>query len=226
MSYFKHLVRILSVSILLSVSFEVKSEEYIPFNAYQYKSKLMRYSQYTFGINAPTSLFAAQIHKESTWNPRARSPYADGLTQFTPQTVEFVSKKFPALIKAEPFNPVWAIQAMLLYDNWLKNRITYWPSGPETLVECDDWAFALSAYNGGYGWVIRDRKLTRTNDYDHNVWIDNVEKFSNRSKRAITENRGYPKKILGELYTLYYNDGWGGPKTICETDTRQQLGEH
>jgi|TARA_B110000908_G_C10266461_1_gene464442 soluble lytic murein transglycosylase-like protein len=202
---------------LLFVGAGVFSKEFIPDNAAKYKRDLMRHSQYHFGLNAPTAVFAAQIHKESTWNPNAKSPYADGLTQFTPETAEWVSGKFPALVANEPLNPIWAIQALLIYDKYLLDRITYW-GGEGTLKVCDDWSFALSAYNGGYGWVIRDRKLTRADGKDQNVWINNVELYTDRSDAARKENRGYPDKILHKLANLYRQNGWG-PIIVCDPIT-------
>ena len=201
--------------LIILISFSALGKEFIPSRAYHYKRDLMRHAQYVYGINAPIAMFGAQIHKESTWNPNARSPFADGLTQFTPETVDFVSKKFPELIAAEPFDPIWAIQAMLLYDKWLKEQISFWPDGVGELTPCDHWSFVLSSYNGGYGWIIRDRRLTRENGYNHNIWFNNVELFTRRSAAATRENRNYPRRILGDLYQLYHKDGWGGPLTIC-----------
>lgn len=209
------MVRFIFILIFFVFPSAVDAREFIPDSAYRHQRNLIRFAQYHYGINAEISMFAAQIHKESTWNTNARSPFADGLTQFTPETVDFVSKKFPELVSAEPFDPVWAIRAMLLYNKWLKDQITFWPDGPDKLLECDDWAFTLSSYNGGYGWIIRDRRLTRENGYNHNAWFNDTEWFSNRSKRAFRENRGYPKKILGVLQKLYYKGGWGGHENIC-----------
>jgi soluble lytic murein transglycosylase-like protein len=210
----------------MMITSAANAAEFIPDTAARYQRDLTRFAQYHFGINAPTATFAAQIHKESTWNPRAKSPFAEGLTQFTPETVDWVSQKFPVLVAAEPLNPIWAIQAMLLYDNYLLEQITYWGDDTKTLEVCDDWAFALSGYNGGYGWVIRDRKLARTADgYDHNVWKDNVELFTDRSDAARKENRGYPKKILGSLATLYHEGGWG-PKIECKTKVKIEEFDH
>jgi soluble lytic murein transglycosylase-like protein len=214
------MMKCLILFIILLNSAAINAAEFIPDNAARYKRDLTRFAQYHFGINAPVAVFAAQIHKESTWNPNAKSPYAEGLTQFTPETVDWVSQKFPVLVAAEPLNPIWAIQAMLLYDKYLLEQITYWGDKTKTLEICDDWSFALSGYNGGYGWVIRDRKLARAADgYNHNIWKDNVELFTDRSDAARKENRGYPRKILGNLSDLYHKNGWGA-KIACKTKVK------
>lgn len=59
----------------------------IPVEARQYQRELTRNARAVWGLNAPVSTFAAQIHQESQWNARARSPVgAQGLAQFMPTT--------------------------------------------------------------------------------------------------------------------------------------------
>ncbi len=110
---------------------------------------------------------------------------------------------------ANPTDPVWALPAMVRYMGWLKKKVAY------AATECDWWAFALSAYNGGLGWVIKDRKLAEKQGYNPGKWWYNVENTSSRAKWAFKENRGYPKRILLELNKKYVAGGFPG-EILCE----------
>lgn len=172
-----------------------------PRAAQQYKRDLIRYSRVTFGMDAPIPALAAQIHQESGWNALAKSPYAHGLTQFTPDTATWISQLYPELGgKPDVYNPIWSIRAMLLYDKRLINQF-------EALDYCNKYAFALSGYNGGPGWVNRDKKLAAQRGDNPLIWWGHVEKHSARAAWAIKENRHYPDVILNK-HQLIYKD-WG-----------------
>ncbi|ELJ4477997.1 lytic transglycosylase domain-containing protein, partial [Salmonella enterica] len=122
-----------------------------PLAALKYRSDVIRSARVDWGLNAPVADFAAQLHQESGWNPAARSPVgAQGLAQFMPSTADWLSGLMPHLASREPWNPGWAIRALVSYDRWLWQRVTV-PDG------CERMAMTLSAYNGGLGWVNRDR---------------------------------------------------------------------
>ncbi|MGI1562022.1 transglycosylase SLT domain-containing protein, partial [Klebsiella michiganensis] len=127
----------------------------IPVEARQYQRELTRNARAVWGLNAPVSTFAAQIHQESQWNARARSPVgAQGLAQFMPATASWIAGIYPEQLKDhQPYNPSWSMRALVQYNRWHWQRIT------GTASDCDRMAFALSAYNGGLGWVQKDRKL-------------------------------------------------------------------
>ena len=173
----------------------------VPDNAFVYKRSLTRYAQYTFGLNAPVSTFAAHVHKESTWRTDAKSPYATGLTQFTDSTAEWVGDKFAELGTGEPLDPEWSLRAMIYYMEWLDDNAR----GKDY---CNSWSKALSMYNGGIGWTRRDEKLTEEAGKDPMIWWDNVELYSSRADWAFKENRNYPVKIF-ELQDLYKEAGFG-----------------
>lgn len=204
---------ILGLVSCIGYALENKAEANIPDRAYKYRAFLIRQAHFEFGLNAPIPMFAAQIHQESAWRPDVSSPYAHGLTQFTPDTAKWISEVFPDLGTADVFNPKWAIRAMLKYDKYLHSKF------PKAASECDRWAFALSSYNGGLGWVKRDMRLTSAAGDDPTKWWGNVEKYSNRADWAIEENRGYPKRILYRNQEFYINDGnrWAGAK-ICRQE--------
>ena len=139
----------------------------VPKESLKYKRDLIRHSRIIWGLNAPVPLFAAQIHQESSWNHLAKSKYAEGLSQFTGSTAEWIIKIFPELEDANVYNPIWSIRAMLLYDTWLNERIS--SSG-----ECNQWAMILSSYNGGLTWLKMDKEITKNNNKDPETWWNNV----------------------------------------------------
>jgi len=74
-------------------------------------------------------------------------------------------------------------------------------------------AFMLSAYNGGLGSLIKDRKMCLgVAGCDSSLWFDNVEKhrFMGRVKtRAFRINRDYVRSIVyvrSEKYDQYLNE--------------------
>jgi soluble lytic murein transglycosylase-like protein len=177
----------------------------IPADASKYKRDLIRNSRLVWGLDAPVSTFAGQIHQESGWHPDAVSPVgASGLAQFMPSTATWISGTYDTRGDNQPTNPAWAIRALVQYDKWLYDRV------PPARSHCERMAFVLSSYNGGLGWLQRDVNLARTKGADPQSWFDYVEKFNGgRSDAAFRENRGYPRRILLELERRYVNDGWG-----------------
>ncbi|XKM14255.1 transglycosylase SLT domain-containing protein [Orbaceae bacterium ac157xtp] len=105
----------------------------VPADAKQYQRELTRNSRAIFGLNAPVSLFAAQVHQESSWQSDAKSPVgAQGLAQFMPATSEWISGIYSkSLGDNQPFNPDWALRALVQYDYWLYQRIN------NTATDCD-----------------------------------------------------------------------------------------
>lgn len=176
----------------------------IPAAANKHKADLVRAARYEFGLSAPVSLLAAQIHVESRWNERAVSPAgAEGLAQFMPATAAWLPQVAPHTREPLPFNPGWALRAMCAYDSHLLQRI---PNAPRLY---DRWAFALSGYNGGLGWVNRDRTLALASGYDPARYWDHTEKVNaGRRASAFRENREYPRRIFDVQY-VYEAAGWG-----------------
>lgn len=178
-----------------------------PTDALKYRSDVIRSARVDWGLNAPVADFAAQLHQESGWNPAARSPVgAQGLAQFMPSTADWLSGLMPHLASREPWNPGWAIRALVSYDRWLWQRVTV----PDS---CERMAMTLSAYNGGLGWVNRDRRLARTRGLDDARWFGAVETVNaGRSVANWRENRHYPQRILHELAPRYLS--WGGASCV------------
>ncbi len=191
------------VLLLLLIASPVQAQA-IPFAARQFQRPLIENARLVFGLNAPIALLASQVHTESGWRPDARSAYATGLSQFTPATVDFVASKFPQDLGAkQPLNPGWALRALARYDKYLYDRQGLFAT------DCDRWAFTLSGYNGGEGWVTRDKKLAAAYGADPKKWWGHVEYFSARSADAMRENRAYPRRIILQYQPLYLPWGLG-----------------
>lgn len=180
----------------------------IPQRAHQYRALLTREARAQWGMDAPVATFAAQIHQESAWRHDAVSPAgAQGLAQFMPATARWLPEVAPQTGEPLPFSPSWSIRAMVTYDRWLWRRIS-------AASDCDRMAMALSAYNGGLGWVQRDKAMAAEAGLDPLRWSHVAIFNAGRSKANFKENRGYPTRILGPLTNLYRVAGWG--KGACD----------
>lgn len=177
----------------------------IPREAQAHRSVLVRAARLEWGLGAPVATFAAQVQQESEWKPDAVSPVgAQGLAQFMPSTARWLPSIAPQTGQPAPFNPAWALRAMVAYDLWLHQRV-------RAATPCDRMAMALAAYNGGLGWVQRDARLAATRGRNPIAWWGNVEAVNaGRSANAFRENRGYPRRILLTLEPVYEAAGWGG----------------
>lgn len=163
-----------------------------------------------FGLAAQPARLAAQVHQESGWNPHAQSPYAMGLTQFTPATAKWLPSVCPEVGEPDLWNPRWSISAQHCYMAWLFYRVKPLAAG-RALNDCDRWAFALRAYNGGEGWLLRERRAAAKAGAQANAWRE-VEGFRSRAGWAHKENTQYPQRILLRIEPAYLAAGWpGGP---------------
>ena len=176
----------------------------IPRAAQQYRATLVRAAHATWGMNAPVSVFAAQVHTESWWRNNTVSHVgAQGLAQFMPATARWLPSVAPETGKPEPFNPGWSLRALCIYDKWLWER-------NNGASDYERMAFTLSAYNGGQGWVNRDKAKARKLGMDACRWFGHVENVNaGRSVAAFRENRNYPRLILQKRQYAYIKAGWG-----------------
>ncbi|XKM14254.1 hypothetical protein RCS94_03555 [Orbaceae bacterium ac157xtp] len=68
----------------------------------------------------------------------------------------------------------------------------------------------MSAYNGGLGWVNRDRNKANSLGLDSTYYWNVVEQVNaSRSVANFKENRVYPQRIIYRWQSLYIADGWG-----------------
>lgn len=151
-----------------------------------------------FGLNAPIPAFAAQIHQESTWRADVTAwDNGRGLAQFMDATAETVARNFPELGGPDPYNPRWAIRAMVRYDAWLLARV-------KGDTDCQKWAAALKSYNAGLGYVQRAQRQSST----PGIWFDATEWIkTGQSAQNFEYSRTYPHKILFKHQHIYAD--WG-----------------
>lgn len=204
------LVFVAGVIALTVTTCQPAAADTIPAAAKQYRGLLIRSAHAYWGLDAPVATLAAQLHQESHWRADAQSRVgAQGIAQFMPATALWMAELYPAdLAQAEPYSPAWAIRAMVLYDRWLYQQ-------NHARCPCDHWAMILSGYNGGQGWVNRDRKLALASGASELAWFNHIERFNaGRSQANFSENRHYPRVILGRWEPLYVSQGWG--RGVCE----------
>lgn len=182
----------------------------VPAVAVRYRLAIEREAARNFGLDAPAARLAAQVHQESAWNPRAASPYAHGLTQFTPATARWLPSVCPAVGAPDPWDPDWSLRAQACYMAWLLGRVK---SHAGVMTACTRWAFAFRAYNGGEGWLNRERTATRRAGENPDDWSA-VARHRVRARWAHRENTEYPRRILLLLEPAYINAGWPG-KAVC-----------
>ncbi|MCS4503877.1 transglycosylase SLT domain-containing protein [Arhodomonas aquaeolei] len=181
----------------------------IPEVAQQYQRELTRQAQQVWGLGGPVALFGAQVHQESAWRADVDSAVgAQGLAQFMPATSDWIVEIYPDLGAAAPYSPRWALAAMVRYDRHIYTRID--PMTAEAVPRCDRLAMMLAGYNGGPGWVSRDRRLAAREGADPDRWWGHVERHTNRADWAERENRHYPERIIHELEPRYLRAGWQG----------------
>lgn len=195
----------MALLLLLCTAVDIHAAEIaIPRAAAQHKATLTRASRAYWGLDAPVSVFAAQVHTESWWrNDTVSHVGAQGLAQFMPGTARWLPSVMPETGTPAPFNPAWSLRALCAYDKWLWER-TAGATAHERM------AFTLSAYNGGLGWVNRDKKLARQRGLEPERWFDHVATVNaGRSAAAWKENRSYSRLILTERQQAYVKAGWG-----------------
>jgi hypothetical protein len=164
----------------------------------QYRSVLIRESQAVYGLNAPIPMFAGQITQESACRANVTAlDLGRGLAQFMDGTTKQVAKSFPELGAPDPYNPAWAIRALVRFDRWLYERV-------KGDTACDRWAAALKGYNAGLGYVQRAQRQSKK----PGVWFGAREMVNVGQKPTHFENsRMYPRWILMKHQPAYA--GWG-----------------
>lgn len=178
----------------------------IPPAAHKYRADLTRSARLSWGMDAPIATFAAQVHQESGWHPNAVSRVgAQGLAQFMPATARWIGGIVPELAARQPDNPTWALRALTAYDRWLYERI-------QADTECDRMAMTLASYNGGLGWLLKDKAMAQSAGDNRNRWWGHVDRYNaGRNRESFAENRGYPVRIIRAIQPAYA--AWG--KGVC-----------
>lgn len=180
----------------------------VPPAAWRMQHEQRRQAEAVWGLDAPTSVLAAQVHQESGWRCEARSwAGALGCAQFMPATAADMARRYPAsLSPAQPTNPRWAFRAQAQYMRDLWGGF----GARGALDACERMAFALAAYNGGEGWVIRDRRLAEARGFPPGVFFGAAQVVNaGRGPEAKRENAEYPERILRVLTPRYVAAGFG-----------------
>lgn len=185
----------------------------VPAASALYRLKVERAAERNFGLNAPVARLAAQIQQESAWNPKAASAYANGLAQFTPSTARWLPDVCPAVGPPDPWDPDWSLRAQACYMAWLLGRVEPFVYAGK-MSDCTHWAFALRGYNGGLGWLHKERLKAQRAGADANDWRQ-VAHYRVRAGWAHKENTHYPRRILITLEPRYLAAGWPG-KAVCQ----------
>lgn len=199
---------VLAVALLIAGAAEYgHAREAIPAAAMQHRAEMTRSALRVFGPSAPVATLAAQIHVESAWRVDARSPVgAMGLAQFMPATAADMARRWPAeCAPADPWSPAWAFRCR---DRYMRSHLVALRSLGSGLTECARWVFALRAYNGGRGWVERDRRAALDAGLDPDDWRAVASVNAGRSPAAWRENTSYAPKIL-QVQQRYQAAGWG-----------------
>ena len=167
-------------------------------------------------IPLPAAL-AGQVEQETCpslthkkcWNPRAElktsREYGFGLGQIAVTSwfnnFEEV-KKLDAKLKSwrweDRYDPARQLRALVVMDKKAYFKLSFATDHYERM------AFMFSAYNGGLGGVMQDRRLALSKGADPNKWFGNVEIYSFKSKTKLQGygksffeiNRGYVKAVL------------------------------
>lgn len=172
-----------------------------PAAAQQHRALLVRTAHAAWGLDAPVAVFAAQVHQESAWRPDAISHVgAQGLAQFMPATTRWIARLQPDLAAQQPYNPAWALRALVTYDRWLYVR------APARYTPYERMWVALRAYNGGLSHWQAEAAATGAVQ----PTLAQVDAACGKARRAAVhcrENLGYPHRILVVLQPRYA--AWG-----------------
>ncbi|MEO0271545.1 MAG: transglycosylase SLT domain-containing protein, partial [candidate division WOR-3 bacterium] len=202
----KHFLAILASLIVISSPISLNEHDYkkISVSCMRYIRNVIRESR-LHNLDDYSDIFMGQIEQESECNEKITSfDHGMGLAQFMPGTAKWIHEKFNKELSEisfnpNPYNPKWAIRAIILYDKFLLDK-----------VECkNDWHFALRAYNGGLLNINKEIKLANSCDYDE------VAMACARSKFSCKVNISYPYMVFKRSlkYILYLKDDF----SFCST---------
>ena len=123
------------------------------------------------GLTPYRALLAAQIQQASGWDSEAQSRSAAGCAQFTaPTGGQYSVEVTPSCEGVPPTDAPCAFRVQSLYMKRLLNsyRMSATPR--------DQAALALAAYNGGSGWIRREkRKCKQDPRCSPSRWFGHVE---------------------------------------------------
>lgn len=159
-----------------------------------YRTMLVREAQAVYGPDAAAPMFAGQIAQESSWRPNVTAwDNGRGLAQFMDGTTKQAVSLFPELGPANPYDPRWAIRAMVRYDGWIYKKV----KGDDS---CQRWGAALKGYNAGPGYSMQAQAKSPS----PGTWFGVTEFIPTRqSTQNFEYSRMYPRKILFQHQPKY-----------------------
>src|SRR3972149_7697273 len=185
---------------ITSVVVPVDLPKEIPREVLKYRNMLIREIRVIWGDGEPADTFFGQVHAESRWQTDAKSKFASGLSQFTPDTAKWMNGLYPVDLGEIcegaggcPTDPRWALRALVRFDDRLYRAITGAASKIET------WAYTLASYNSGQGWVTRERAISS----DRSRWFGATEKVCLRRADFCRETKNYVHSIIEKWAPLY-----------------------
>ena len=126
-----------------------------------------------------------------------------------------LKKRFPSDLSELTWNnirdkPALQMRAIMLL--WIDN----YKRLPNHISEFDRMAMSDSAYNGGYGFILKDRKTCGLKaGCDANLWFNNVETINNRGNKILYANRTaneinrhHVRDVLLTRMSKYYTIDW------------------
>jgi hypothetical protein len=196
-TFFQSLVVLIVLSVLVQ---GLPALGAVPDQARGFQREFTRIARSEWGLAAPVSSLAAQIHQESGWNCGAVSRVgAQGCAQFMPTTAKWIGDVDRRLRDGDVYSAAWAFRAQSVYMKRLAGQVV-------AIDACERMAFALSAYNGGLGYVYRRQKGAREPGRCFGATCEINPGILPANQK---ENAHYPRRILLELEPRYINAGWG-----------------
>jgi len=174
----------------------------VPREALVYQAELTREARLEWGMDAPIAALAGQLMQESGFDPKAKSAYASGLSQFTPATARWISTLSTRLSDPNPLDPSWSIRAMVFYDHLLHDGVN--PANDE----CGRYRAMLAEYNGGAKrWADRQKLSKEPGNYDVTAVINPGISKSNQQ-----QNQNYAFFVVYRWQAIFVS--WSGP-LVC-----------
>jgi hypothetical protein len=216
---------LLALGILIAATTAHARAEFVPLGAYRYAPLLaQKQIEHWPDVPSPWTL-GGLVEQESCvslkstkcWNPRAElktyREYGFGFGQITVAYNKDGSERFNKFTELQRefrslsawrwqdrYDPGYQLTAIVEMTHGLWKRV------PPAADGDAQWAFTLSAYNGGLGSLLQDRRLCATSSgCDPRRWFGNIETHSLKSKAPQPAyggqswygiNRGYVRNVL------------------------------
>jgi membrane-bound lytic murein transglycosylase MltF len=166
------------------------------------RSQITREARFRWGLDAPVPLAAGLLYQESSCNPSAKSADGgEGLGQLTGRAnVEWISRE-AGLGAPDVWNAGWNMRASFWLLDWGAQRVA-------ARDDCQRFGAALSAYNGGLGYVLESQRKSP----EPATWWGVTEQIPTRQSSVnFAAARSYPHKIVFGHQPMFAS--WG--RTLC-----------